>query len=187
MTDSLLHHPCFKANLLFPISLLVSSVLCGASQSRKRKKEADLGIDAALNTYFCLIIEVEDVLPLDMKGVWLAMEECQKLGLTRAIGVSNFSIKKLDDLLSFAAIPPAMSQVEMNLAWQQKKLLDYCKSKGIVITAVSPLRKGASRGPNDAMESNVVKEIAQERGKSSAQVCLRWLYKQGVTFVPKSY
>ncbi|XP_028758093.1 NAD(P)H-dependent 6'-deoxychalcone synthase-like [Neltuma alba] len=136
---------------------------------------------------FAFPIETEDVVPLDLKGVWAAMEECQRLGLTRAIGVSNFSLKKLDDLLSFATVPPAVNQVEMNLAWQQKKLLDFCKSKGIVTTAFSPLRKGASRGPNEAMESDVVKEIAEARGKSSAQVCLRWLYEQGVTFVPKSY
>ncbi|XP_028758087.1 NAD(P)H-dependent 6'-deoxychalcone synthase-like [Neltuma alba] len=136
---------------------------------------------------FSFPIEAEDVVPLDLKGVWAAMEECQRLGLARAIGVSNFSVKKLDDLLSFATIPPAVNQVEMNLAWQQKKLLDFCKSKGIVITAFSPLRKGASRGPNEAMESDVVKEIAEARDKSSAQVCLRWLYEQGVTFVPKSY
>ncbi|XP_028758088.1 NAD(P)H-dependent 6'-deoxychalcone synthase-like isoform X1 [Neltuma alba] len=136
---------------------------------------------------FAFPIGEEDVVPLDLKGVWAAMEECQRLGLARAIGVSNFSVKKLDDLLSFATIPPAVNQVEMNLAWQQKKLLDYCKSKGIVMTAFSPLRKGASRGPNEAMESDVVTEIAEARGKSSAQVCLRWLYEQGVTFVPKSY
>lgn len=136
---------------------------------------------------FAFPIEAEDVVPLDLKGVWAAMEECQRLGLARAIGVSNFSVKKLQDLLSFASIPPAVNQVEMNLAWQQKKLLGYCREKGIVMTAFSPLRKGASRGPNEAMESDVVKEIAEERGKSSAQVCLRWLYEQGVTFVPKSY
>ncbi|XP_028752487.1 NAD(P)H-dependent 6'-deoxychalcone synthase-like [Neltuma alba] len=132
-------------------------------------------------------IEAADVVHFDLKGVWAAMEDCQRLGLTRAIGVSNFSIKKLDELLSFATIPPAVNQVEMNLAWQQKKLVDYCKSKGIVITAFSPLRQGVGRGSNEAMESDVVKEIAEARGKSSAQVCLRWLYEQGVTFVPKSY
>ncbi|XP_028752508.1 NAD(P)H-dependent 6'-deoxychalcone synthase-like [Neltuma alba] len=136
---------------------------------------------------FAFPIGEEDVVPLDLEGVWAAMEECHRLGLTRAIGVSNFSVKKLDDLLSFATLPPAVNQVEMNLAWQQKKLLDYCKSKGIVMTAFSPLRKGASRGPNEAMEGDVVTEIAEARGKSSAQVCLRWLYEQGVTFVPKSY
>ena len=53
----------------------------------------------------------EDLVPFDLKGVWAAMEECQKLGLTKSIGVSNFSCKKLEDLLSFATIPPAVNQV----------------------------------------------------------------------------
>ncbi|KAI4305690.1 hypothetical protein L6164_029041 [Bauhinia variegata] len=133
------------------------------------------------------LYEQEELMPLNLKGIWGAMEECQRLGLAKAIGVSNFSIKKLENLLSFATIPPAVNQVEMNLAWQQKNLRDFCKANDIIITAFSPLRKGASRGPNEAMDNDVVKDIADAHGKSSAQVCLRWLYEQGVTFVPKSY
>ena len=56
-------------------------------------------------------IEEKDVMPLDLKGVWRAMEECQKLGLTKSIGVSNFSAKKLEALLSFATIPPSVNEV----------------------------------------------------------------------------
>ncbi|KAI4308448.1 hypothetical protein L6164_031525 [Bauhinia variegata] len=132
-------------------------------------------------------IEQTELVPFDMKGVWEAMEECQRLGLTKAIGVSNFSCNKLQRLLSFAAIPPAVNQVEMNLAWQQKKLRDFCKENGITLTAFCPLRKGASRGANAVMDNDVVKEIAEVHGKSVAQVCLRWLYEQGVTFAAKSY
>ena len=75
----------------------------------------------------------------------------------------------------------------MNLAWQQKKLKDFCKANNIAITAFCPLRKGASRGPNEVMDNDVLKNIADARGKSIAQICLRWLYEQGVTFVVKSY
>lgn len=53
----------------------------------------------------------EDLLPLDIKSVWTAMEECQTLGLTKSIGVSNFTCKKLGDLLAFAKIPPTVNQV----------------------------------------------------------------------------
>lgn len=75
----------------------------------------------------------------------------------------------------------------MNLAWQQKKLREFCNESGIVLTAFSPLRKGASRGPNEVMENDMLKEIADAHGKSIAQVSLRWLYEQGVTFVAKSF
>lgn len=53
----------------------------------------------------------EAVTSFDLKGVWKAMEECQKLGLTKCIGVSNFSCNKLENLLSFATIPPSINQV----------------------------------------------------------------------------
>lgn len=56
-------------------------------------------------------IEVSEIVEFDLKGVWESMEECQKLGLTKAIGVSNFSISRLEKLLSFATIPPAVNQV----------------------------------------------------------------------------
>lgn len=54
----------------------------------------------------------EFITTFDLKGVWTAMEECQKLGLTKSIGVSNFTCKKLEDLLSFATIPPSVNQVD---------------------------------------------------------------------------
>ena len=54
-----------------------------------------------------------DLLPMDFKSVWEAMQECQDLGLTKSIGVSNFSCKKLSDILAFAKIPPAVNQVSL--------------------------------------------------------------------------
>ncbi|KAF3453016.1 hypothetical protein FNV43_RR03449 [Rhamnella rubrinervis] len=133
-------------------------------------------------------IKEEDVVPMDFKSVWEAMEECQRLGLTKSIGVSNFSCKKLDNILSFATIPPSVNQVEMNPMWQQKKLIEFCKAKNIIVTAYSPLgAKGTSWGTNDVMDNQVLKDIALARGKTVAQVCLRWVYEQGATLVPKSY
>ncbi|XP_057419397.1 NAD(P)H-dependent 6'-deoxychalcone synthase-like [Lotus japonicus] len=136
---------------------------------------------------FSFPIAVEELLPFDVKGVWESMEEGLKLGLTRAIGVSNFSVEKLQNLLTVTTVPPAVNQVEINLAWQQKELREFCNTNGIVMTAFSPLRKGASRGSNEVMENDMLKEIADAHGKSIAQVSLRWLCEQGVTFVAKSY
>ncbi|KAJ9708651.1 hypothetical protein PVL29_000600 [Vitis rotundifolia] len=116
------------------------------------------------------------------------MEDCQKLGLTKAIGVSNFSSKKLDDLLRIAKIPPAVNQVEMNPLWQQKKLREFSAEKGIHITAYSPLgARGTPWGGDRVMECQVLKEIAQARGKTIAQVCLRWIYEQGASVIVKSF
>ncbi|XP_008789298.1 non-functional NADPH-dependent codeinone reductase 2-like [Phoenix dactylifera] len=133
-------------------------------------------------------VNEEDILPFDLKSVWEAMEECQKLGLVRSIGVSNFTRRKLEELLRFALIPPAVNQVEMNPVWQQKKLREFCKEKGIHVTAYSPIGGQDSQGSrNLVMASEVLKEIAKARGKTVAQVSLRWVYEQGVSMVVKSF
>ncbi|KAJ9708653.1 hypothetical protein PVL29_000600 [Vitis rotundifolia] len=133
-------------------------------------------------------VKKEDLLPMDYASVWKDMEDCQKLGLTKAIGVSNFSSKKLDDLLRIAKIPPAVNQVEMNPLWQQKKLREFSAEKGIHITAYSPLgARGTPWGGDRVMECQVLKEIAQARGKTIAQVCLRWIYEQGASVIVKSF
>ncbi|XP_058108441.1 non-functional NADPH-dependent codeinone reductase 2-like [Magnolia sinica] len=130
----------------------------------------------------------EDLLAMDFKSVWEAMEECQKLGLTKSIGVSNFSCKKLSDLIAVASIPPAVNQVEMHATWQQQKLREFCKENGIHVTAWSPLgANGATWGTLAIMESPVLKEIADAKGKTVAQVALRWLHEQGVSVVVKSF
>ncbi|XP_031248194.1 LOW QUALITY PROTEIN: non-functional NADPH-dependent codeinone reductase 2-like [Pistacia vera] len=132
--------------------------------------------------------EKKEILPIDLKSVWEAMEECQKLGLTKSIGVGNFSVKKLEKLLATAKIPPAVDQVEMNPVWQQKKLREFCKKKGIHVTAYSPLgAKGTPWGTDRVLDSEVLKEIASSRRKSAAQVSLRWVHEQGVSLVVKSF
>ncbi|XP_060969180.1 non-functional NADPH-dependent codeinone reductase 2 [Cannabis sativa] len=130
----------------------------------------------------------KDLMPMDFKSVWKAMEECQRLGLTKSIGVSNFSCKKLQNILSFANIPPSVNQVEMNPTWQQKKLREFCSANNIVVTAYSPLgAKGTSWGTNKVWDNEVLVDIARARGKTVAQVSLRWIYEQGASVVVKSY
>ncbi|OAY61521.1 non-functional NADPH-dependent codeinone reductase 2 [Manihot esculenta] len=131
-------------------------------------------------------IKKGDFLPMDFKGVWAAMEECQKLGLAKSIGVSNFSCKKLSDILAIAETPPAINQVEINPLWQQKKQMEFCKANGIVLTAYGPLG-GTIMGCSRVMENEVLKEIANAKGKSVAQICLRWAYEQGVCILVKSF
>nr|ADB85571.1 D-galacturonic acid reductase 1 [Actinidia deliciosa] len=133
-------------------------------------------------------IPKEQVVPMDMKTVWEGMEECQNLGHTRGIGVSNFSCKKLEDLLSFCKIPPAINQVEMNPLWKQKELVELCKAKGVHLSAYSPLgANGTKWGDNRIVECDVLEGIAKARGKSTAQVALRWVYEQGASIISKSF
>ncbi|KAJ7970217.1 methylecgonone reductase-like [Quillaja saponaria] len=130
----------------------------------------------------------EDVLPFDIKGTWEAMQGCQELGLAKSIGVSNFSVKKLSQLLQNATIPPAVNQVELNVSWQQVNLQEFCGEKGIHVSAWSPLgANGAVWGSLAVMESPILKDIAVKKGKSIAQVAIRWVLEQGVTAIVRSF
>ncbi|CAL5430358.1 unnamed protein product [Camellia sinensis] len=80
------------------------------------------------------------------------------------------------------------SKVEMNPLWKQKKLREFCKEKEIQITAYSPLgANGTMWGDNRIVDCDVLSEIAKARGKTTAQVSLRWVYEQGVSLVAKSF
>ncbi|KAL3726444.1 hypothetical protein ACJRO7_031355 [Eucalyptus globulus] len=110
-------------------------------------------------------VDEADLMLMDFEAVWAAMEE----------GQSNFSCKKLGNDLSFAKIPPTVNQSSV------RRIM-------FIITAFSPLgARGANWGTNEVMDNESLNEIAKARGKSIAQVCLRWLYEQGVTFVVKSF
>ncbi|XP_052134343.1 probable NAD(P)H-dependent oxidoreductase 2 [Oryza glaberrima] len=131
----------------------------------------------------------EEMAPaFDMEGVWRGMEECHRLGLARAIGVSNFSAKKLEQLLSFAVVRPAANQVEMNPMWQQRTLREVCRREGVQLCGYSPLgAKGTPWGSAAVMDSGVLHDIAQTKGKTLAQICLRWMYEQGDVLLVKTY
>lgn len=109
------------------------------------------------------------------------MEECVKLGLTRSIGVSNFNSKQLTRLLDSASIKPVINQIEVHINLTQKKLREFCASKGIAVTAYSPF--GAPGrctgfqppGPDVNLKAPQVTKIAEKYKKSNAQVALRFL------------
>ncbi|KAI3516864.1 hypothetical protein L1887_15971 [Cichorium endivia] len=137
---------------------------------------------------FKVPVPKECIATIDIKAVWEAMEECQNLGLTKSIGLSNFSSRKIQEILSFAKILPAVNQVEMNPLWQQKQLNQYCKEHDILLTAYSPIGGiGNAWGDNRVIECDILKDIAKSKGKTTAQISLRWLYQQGVSFVVKSF
>ncbi|WVZ17670.1 hypothetical protein V8G54_010652 [Vigna mungo] len=121
----------------------------------------------------------------DIPSTWRAMEALYDSGKARAIGVSNFSSKKLQDLLDIARVPPAVNQVELHPGWQQPKLHAFCESKGIHISGYSPLGSPGNL-KSDILKNPVVVEIAEKLGKTPAQVALRWGLQSGQSVLPKS-
>ncbi|WP_462410408.1 aldo/keto reductase [Neobacillus sp. Marseille-QA0830] len=114
------------------------------------------------------------------KETWKAFEKLYKEGRVRAIGVSNFQIHHLEDLIRSSEVKPMVNQVEFHPHLTQKELLAYCQKEGIQLEAWSPLKQG------QLLNEPVLKEIAQKYRKSVAQVILRWDLQNGVVTIPKS-
>ncbi|MGQ5205819.1 glyoxal/methylglyoxal reductase [Bacillus subtilis] len=114
------------------------------------------------------------------KDTWRALEKLYKDGKIRAIGVSNFQVHHLEELLKDAEIKPMVNQVEFHPRLTQKELRDYCKAQGIQLEAWSPLMQG------QLLDNEVLTQIAEKHNKSVAQVILRWDLQHGVVTIPKS-
>ncbi|CAI0427296.1 unnamed protein product [Linum tenue] len=129
----------------------------------------------------------ENLLPPDIPSTWRAMEALYASGKARAIGVSNFSVKKLGDLLEVARVPPAVNQVECHPAWQQPKLRAFCQSKNVHLSGYSPLGSpGTTWIKGDVLNNPILTEVAEKLGKTRAQVALRWGLQMGHSVLPKS-
>jgi D-xylose reductase len=123
---------------------------------------------------------------------WFAMEELVRAGLVRNIGVCNFGVSLLRDLLSYAEITPAVLQVESHPYLTHEKLLRYCQQEKIAFTAFSPLGAssyvslGMATEDESVLQQPAIRDIATSHGKTPAQVVLRWGVQRGTAIVPKT-
>lgn len=129
------------------------------------------------------VYKPENLTQPDLPSTWGAMEALYDSGKAHAIGVSNFSSKKLGDLLKVARVPPAVNQVECHPSWQQPHLHEFCKSKGVHLSAYRPLGKGIK---GEVLRNPVLNMVAEKLGKTPAQVALHWGLKMGHSVLPKS-
>lgn len=114
------------------------------------------------------------------RPAWLKMQEIYESGRSKAIGVSNYTIKHLEELLNECNIVPAVNQVEIHVYLQQSELREYCREKGIIIEAYSPLAHG------NGLDNEVLQSIADKHAKTTAQVMIKWCAQNNMVVLPKS-
>lgn len=114
------------------------------------------------------------------RQTWSELERIHRSGLARSIGVSNFEIPQLEELLENCGIVPAVNQIEYHPLCNREELKNYCREKGIALQAYAPLARGAYA------ENPTLAQIGQKYGKTPVQVGLRWLIQQDIAVIPKS-
>jgi len=123
---------------------------------------------------------------------WKEMVKAKEQGLVKHIGVSNFSIEKLKDLIADTDHTPEMNQVELHPYLQQNKLLEFCSKNGINVTGYSPLGSGdrpdAMKAVDEPslLENPVINKIAKKLGASPGQILIKWSEQRGTGVIPKS-
>jgi 2,5-diketo-D-gluconate reductase A len=111
---------------------------------------------------------------------WAGLERAQERGLTRSIGVSNFSAADLDQVIAAGSVVPAVNQIQFSAMEYRRGLVEACRRHGTVPEAYSPLGTGLH------LSNRRVTEIAARVGRTPAQVLLRWCLQHGIPIIPKS-
>ncbi|RZB40430.1 Aldo ket red domain containing protein [Asbolus verrucosus] len=127
---------------------------------------------------------------VDYLETWEGMEECVNLGLAKSIGLSNFNSEQVDRVFKNCKIKPVINQVEVNPNINQKKLIEFCKKREIVVTAFCPLGRSNYAGrpgfPTPTIFDPKVVDIGKKYNKTAAQVVLNYLVSLGISVIPKS-
>ncbi|PGG95160.1 hypothetical protein AJ79_10220 [Helicocarpus griseus UAMH5409] len=122
---------------------------------------------------------------VNVKDTWQAMERMVEKGKVRSIGISNFTKERVQEVLSFAKIPPAVNQIEAHPTLQQRELVQYLKENNILIQAYSPLGNNEYGKPR-VIDDPIVVELAKNLGISPALLLIQWSVQHGNVVLPKS-
>ena len=133
-----------------------------------------------LNTGYIDLYLIHWPVPEKRKDSWKAMEKIYESGQCRSIGVSNYMIKHLEELFTYANVIPAINQVEFSPYIYNKELLDTCIKHNIILEAYSPLTR------KEKLKDPKLVDIAKKHSKTTAQILIRWAIEHELVVIPKS-
>ncbi|XP_033743149.1 aldo-keto reductase family 1 member C15-like isoform X2 [Pecten maximus] len=193
----------FVTTKLFPTYMKGSAVGLALDESLRRLR-LDY-VDLFLIHLPCAMKEIEtypskptqptEMMSVDLRETWKAMEETVYKGKVRSIGVSSFNSKQLAYICETARIQPAINQVEAHARLPQKNLHEFCKSRNILLEAFCPLGSPFFIGPTERntvqsrdnlVENPIIMDIAENYKRTAGQILLRNLVQRGIAVIPKS-
>ncbi|XP_060595533.1 1,5-anhydro-D-fructose reductase-like isoform X1 [Ruditapes philippinarum] len=146
--------------------------------------------DQGFSGELALSTDTKDYECYPLEDVWKEMERCHQLGLTKNIGLSNFTIDQTKIIFDCCTIKPSNIQIEVTPYFLNERLVKFCIGRGMTVTSYCPLgspthpvRLAGEKGP---LEDPVLMEMSKEKGKSVAQIILRFLIQYGTSVIPKS-
>jgi diketogulonate reductase-like aldo/keto reductase len=133
-----------------------------------------------LNSDYVDLLLLHFPVPVLRKNAWAGLEEIKESKKAKSIGVSNYTIRHLEELFKYTKVRPVINQVELHVFLQQPELRQFCKDNNIQVEAYSPLARV------HILDNPVVQKIADKHDKTYTQVMLRWLIDNDLVIIPKS-
>lgn len=163
-----------RKDLFITTKIRVENITLGRTvQSFKKSLEN-------LRTDYVDLLLLHFPVTLARKKAWKDLEKIHAEGTAKNIGVSNYTVRHLEEMKEYASEMPSVNQVELHVFLQQPELRDYCAREGIVVEAYSPLAHAKD------MNNLTIRAIAKKQHKTYTQIMLRWLVQQDLVVLPKS-